>query len=145
MREGVVAGWPAIVLLCSCSACGPSGVSSLSASREETTVKGVVRIRGKAVDNGKVIFNAANVSRPDAELRQASINKDGTYTLKTLVGVNQVQVSCKELHTAQNRMFAETEYAFTADSGENTFDIEIPPPALARPIRSTRRGAERLR
>jgi hypothetical protein len=101
-----------------------------------------VRVRGRPVDNGSVVFNAANVRRKNVGLRQAPINKDGTYTIKTLVGENSIQVSCKELLTAKNRMLSEAEYSLLAEPGQNTFDIDISPVSRegsgANPPRSKR-------
>jgi hypothetical protein len=117
----------AVVLLIACAGCDSFGVPRVSSSQEETAVRGTVRVRGKPVDNGSVVFNAANVRRPQVPLRSAPINKDGTYSAKTLVGENSIQVSCKELMTAKNHMFAENEFFLMAKSGENLFDIDIPP------------------
>jgi hypothetical protein len=130
MRQCVSGGWLTVALLFGCGGCSTQGVPYISSSQEETTVKGVVRVRGKPVDNGTVVFNAANVGRPNVALRKASINKDGTYSLKTLVGGNNVQVSCKELLKAENRMFNESEFSLTAERGETTFNIDIPPASL---------------
>jgi hypothetical protein len=139
MRQSISAGLTAAALLLACGGCGSPGVPSVSSSRVETTIKGVVHVRGKPVDNGTVTFNAANVRRPDVGLRQVSINKDGTYTVKTLVGENYVQVSCKELNRSQNRMFGENEFMFMAEHGENTFDIDIAPTSLSRPGASSQK------
>jgi hypothetical protein len=122
----------AAALLAACGGCGPYGVPAVSSSLEETTVKGTVRVRGKPVNNGTVEFNPANVRRPNEGLRRAPINKDGTYSITTLVGENSVQVSCRELMSARNRMFAENEFALMAASGENTFDMDIGPAPQAR-------------
>jgi len=140
MRENASAGWVAVALLIACGGCDPYGVPSVSSSLEETDVKGTVRVRGKPVNNGSVVFNAANVRRPDVGLRQAPINKDGTYAIRTLVGENSVQVSCKELYTAKNRMFAENESFLMAESGENVFDIDLPPGPQERPGAHTPRS-----
>lgn len=117
-----------MLLLAGCLGCNPlSGGPSVSGSSEEATVSGSVRIRGKPVGNGQVIFHCANVSRPDARPRLAPINDDGTYTIKTLVGENNVEVSCKELQAPKNSRYAEDQHLVVVQSGENAFDIEIPP------------------
>ena len=142
MRRLRLAEWMAIALVIACAGCDSFGVPPVSSSHEETVVRGTVRVRGQPVNNGSVVFNAANIRRSDVPLRSASINKDGTYTVTTLVGENTIQVSCKELMTAKNHMFAENEFFLMAKSGENRFDIDIPPgpeqPAVARPQRSKR-------
>jgi hypothetical protein len=117
----------ALIVLATCIGCEPSGIPAVSSTLEETNVKGVVRLRGKPVSNGYLEFNASNVRRLGVDLRKVPIHPDGTYTAKTLVGENSIHVSFKELFTAKNRMFLENEFAFMAQPGENTFDIDLGP------------------
>jgi hypothetical protein len=93
---------------------------------EEATVKGTVRVRGKPVTNGRVSFRTSNINRPTAPTKEAEIQKDGTYAIKTLVGANFVEVSCKEILTPRNRDLVENEQMVTIRSGENTLDIDLP-------------------
>ncbi len=104
-----------------------SGAPSVSSSLEEATVKGTIRVRGKPVDNGRILFRCANIRRPSAKARDVPIAKDGTYTVTTLVGDNIVEISCKELHTKQNRPYLDNEKTVIVESGENTIDFDIPP------------------
>ena len=127
MRVRPLLGSLALILLAKCIGCGPSGIPAVSSTLEETNVKGVVRLRGKPVSNGYLEFNASNVRRLGVDLRKVPIKPDGTYTAKTLLGENSIHVSFKELFTAKNRMFLENEFAFMAQPGENTFDIDIGP------------------
>src|SRR4051794_40381186 len=108
MTRRVAAGWLALALLTVCS-CNSSNVPPGSDSSEEATVKGTVRIRGKPVNNGLVTFNPRNVSRPTAPTRDTPIGKDGSYTIKTFIGENTIEVGCKELSLPQNRNFLENE------------------------------------
>jgi hypothetical protein len=92
------AGWLALALGAAGvgAGCNPSA-PAFSGSREEATVTGIVRVRGKPVTGGEITFRASNVNRPDAPTKNARIGKDGRYTIRTLVGENFVMVVCKEL------------------------------------------------
>lgn len=103
------------------------GRPSVSGSSQEATVSGVVRLHGKAVDNGVVTFNVANVDRPSAHPREAPIGVDGSYTATTLVGENNVEVTCRQLRTAKYARYAEDEHFLKVNPGANAFDIDIPP------------------
>jgi hypothetical protein len=128
MRRGKPAGWAAVGLLMACAGCDShAGAPAVSGSLEEATVKGTVRIHGKPVNNGSVVFNCVNIRRPNATMPQATINKDGTYEIKTLVGQNYVELSCRELTTPKNRVFADTQIPVMVQSGENKIDLELPP------------------
>ena len=127
MRRCDLAGWTLGCLLLTCGGCDPhAGAPAVSGSLEEATVKGTVRIRAKPVTNGSVTFNCVNIRRPQASPPRAPINKDGTYEIKTLVGQNYVEVSCRELATAKNRVFADTQIPVMVKSGENTIDLDLP-------------------
>jgi hypothetical protein len=119
---------PAVALCIFAEAgCGSAGAPAASGSREEATVKGIVRVRGKKAAEGLVSFRASNVNRPDVQLREAKIEKDGSYTIKTLVGQNFVAVTCKELYAPKNRDLLENERLVEIKSGENALDLDIPP------------------
>src|SRR5262245_24450250 len=110
LTHRIAAGWLTLVVFMPCTGCDPyAGALPVSGSLDEATVKGTVRVQGKAVTNGNVTFRTANIRRPDSPTRGAQISKDGTYTVKTLVGDNYVQVSCKELATPKNRQFIDLE------------------------------------
>ncbi|HEX3449017.1 MAG TPA: hypothetical protein VHS97_12235 [Isosphaeraceae bacterium] len=106
--------------------CGLSdGAPPVSSSLEEATVKGTVRVRSKTVNNGQIAFHSANVSRPNAAIREVPIAKDGTYSITTLVGANTVEVDCNELRDPKTRRRLQHNLAFDVQAGENTFDIDI--------------------
>lgn len=120
--------WAALALALACTGCDEhAGAPSVSSSTEEATVKGVVRVNGKAVTNGTVLFRCSNIRRPTASTHTAPINKDGTYSITTLVGENYVEVDCKELQAAKNRRYSDLELDVKVESGENTIDLDIPP------------------
>jgi hypothetical protein len=108
---------------CSTSAPGLSG------STEEATVTGIVRVRGKPATNGEITFRSSNANRRGAPTKNASIEKDGRYTITTLVGENVVMVVCKELFKRENQMLLDPEDGQTVKvaPGENTIDIDLPP------------------
>lgn len=114
------------LVLAGCGGSG-SGVAPVSGSEEEASVKGTVYLRGKPLNNGRVLFNPVNIKRANVQARQAPINKDGSYGLKTLVGDNYVQIDCAELRQSRNREIADTERTVIVNSGDNTIDLKIPP------------------
>jgi hypothetical protein len=128
MRRFDLAVWTAFGVLMACGGCDPhAGAPRVSGSLREATVKGTVRIHGKPVKNGSVTFNCVNIRRPDATPPRAPINRDGTYAIKTLVGENYVEVSCRELTTPKNRVLADTQIPVMVQAGENTIDLDLPP------------------
>jgi hypothetical protein len=93
-------------------------------STQEATVKGTVKVKGKPASNGYVIFNPSNIKRK-AESRKATIGKDGTYSLTTLVGENSVELQVPE---AMKLGVDVPLLQYDVKSGENAYDIELPPP-----------------
>lgn len=105
--------------------CGGGATAPANSSTAETSVHGTVKVRGKAIDNGYLEFDPTNINRPTAPIAKAEIGKDGRYTAKTLVGPNNVTVQSRETRgdsTLQSPVFLD------AQAGENTLDIELPPP-----------------
>src|SRR5437660_1146757 len=72
------------------------GGAAAPSSRDEATVHGTVKVKGKPATRGTVRFNPSNVNRKDVGPVEAAIAKDGTYTLKTLVGANLITVTTPE-------------------------------------------------
>jgi hypothetical protein len=97
---------------------------SVTSSTTEATVKGTVIIKGKPATKGKVVFDPANYRRKDVQARSAPINKDGTYSVTTLVGGNNVRVEGPE---AEKAGATYSSIDFDVKSGENTLDIKLPP------------------
>jgi hypothetical protein len=125
MTRREVAGWLALALG-AVAGCGNPDAPRMTASMEEATVTGVVRIRGKPVTNGRIGFRAANINRPDVRPIDTEIGRDGRFTIKTLVGDNSVDVTCKELAQPRNRQLIENEQTIRVRPGENQIDIDIP-------------------
>lgn len=124
MTRRCAIGWASLVLVA--LSCGCSEAPPISGSMDEVTIKGIVRVRGKPVNNGIVSFRCANVNRPGVPLKEAKIGSDGTYTVATLVGENFVEVSCKELFTPKNRVLVENEQMIKISPGQEALDIDIP-------------------
>lgn len=102
--------------------CGSNGVSG---SLEEGTVSGVVTFKGKPITSGQVAFNAANASRRDVPARTADIGPDGRYTVKALVGGNQVSLKIPNMRKlGVDPMRAGK--VIDVNPGENTCDIDMP-------------------
>jgi hypothetical protein len=103
---------------------GCSDVPPVDTSTEEATVHGIITIKGKPVTSGRVVFDPANIKR-NTEPRKADIGKDGSYSIKTMVGENIVKLESKEVMKAN----LETQFISTkVASGDNTFDIKLPLP-----------------
>jgi hypothetical protein len=131
MTRQHAAGWLALALCA--GGCGNPDAPRVSGSMEEATVKGTVRVRGKPVTSGVVSFRCSNVNRPTATTREATINKDGTYTIRTLVGENFVEVSSKDVFSSKTPELIENEQMVRVQSGESNIDINIPPVPPGQP------------
>ena len=103
---------------------GCSEKPPVDTSRDEATVHGVITINGKPVTSGRVVFDPANIKR-NVEPRKAEIGKDGSYSIKTLVGENVVKLESAQVMKANlEAQFLSTRVA----PGDNTFDIQLPLP-----------------
>jgi hypothetical protein len=100
---------------------GPAATASL----DEATVHGTVSVKGKPATRGKVIFNPANKNRKQVGSVEAAIAKDGTYTLKTLVGRNLITVMTPE--TTKDPALQYFNRRFDVAGGDNTCPIDVTP------------------
>jgi hypothetical protein len=121
---GVLVGSAAVMLIL--AGCG--GTPYLESSTQEATVKGTVKVRGKPIDGGDLLFNASNSNRK-VETRDAPVGKDGTYTVKAYVGLNIVTLTPPKARTnAQDKAFFGVGYdekPVDVKSGENTADLDF--------------------
>jgi hypothetical protein len=85
-------------------------------SSEEATVKGQVTIQGKKVTAGTIVFKAEG-----HEPVEATVQKDGTFTLTSWAGTNMVTVQGKELEQAVANM--PPQQPTDLMPGENTVDL----------------------
>jgi hypothetical protein len=102
--------------------CG-EGPPSVDSSKTEATVKGIVKVDGVAVSGGEVIFNPANNQRKDVSARTATIGPDGSYTVKTLTGANEVKIGGAAVK--KNTMALRQSRIVEVKSGENTADLDF--------------------
>jgi hypothetical protein len=102
--------------------CG-EGRPPVDASLTEATVKGVIKLKGTpAVGGGMVIFNASNVSRKVPAV-SATIMQDGSYSLKTYRGGNEVKFNGPFMK--EERGLALTSRYCEVDSGENVVNFDL--------------------
>jgi hypothetical protein len=105
-------------LLAGCEGSPPA----VDTSNTEATVKGVVKVGGAPVTEGDIIFDPANYKRKDAQSRTAKIGPDGTYTIKTLTGENQVSLGGSL--AKKKPILQRVHRSVDVHEGENTFDFE---------------------
>jgi hypothetical protein len=122
-RSYVLSAVACAAAVVSCGGCG--GDSSASSSKAPATVHGTVKIKGKLARSGEIEFNPANVNRRDAAPASAKINKDGSYSLITLAGGNNITVTAPEIK--KNPSLERPMPFVDVKAGDNAIDIEIPP------------------
>ncbi len=103
-------------------ALGCDGRPSVDSSMTEATVTGTVKVHGKPATGGEIVFNPANVDRPVGP-RSAPISKDGTYTIKTLTGGNQISFA-GSLAIENPGLFRMKQY-YEVQRGESTKDFDL--------------------
>lgn len=102
--------------------CGGSA-PAVDTSSTEATVTGVVKIGSTPATEGEISFNPANYQRKDAAIRTAPIGKDGTYTIKTLTGKNEVRLSGSLAH--KKPVLSRETRSVDVKSGGMTYDFEV--------------------
>jgi hypothetical protein len=122
---GRLTGLVAAGLLVIIWGCG-DGRPSVDTSTAEATVKGTVKVRGKPATGGTIHFDPSNVKRKTEAVRSAPIGKDGSYTVKTLVGMNQITFTGPAFD--KDRQLQDASVPYDVQSGEQTLNIELPPP-----------------
>ena len=101
--------------------CG-DGKPWVDTSLNEATVSGVVSVKGKPADGGTIMFNPSNSGRI-VPTRTAKIGADGSYTIKTYTGVNQVSFDGEV--AAKNRGVGLLKEAVDVAAGENKADFDL--------------------
>jgi hypothetical protein len=120
LRRG---GLAAAAFACALAVVGGCGSPASTSSDEEATVHGTVAVKGERAARGKVLFNPANINRKAAPPVSAEIARDGTYTIKTLVGRNKVSVSTPA--TVKDPVLQYNASYFEVKPGDNTYEIEV--------------------
>jgi hypothetical protein len=101
--------------------CG-DGKPYADTSLTEATVTGVVSVKGVPATGGTVLFNPSNSGRI-VPARSAPIGPDGSYTIKTLTGVNQV--SFEGDVATKNRGVGLIKESAEVTSGENKVNFDL--------------------
>lgn len=109
--------------------CG-DGTPSVSSSTEEVTVKGTVTYKGKKITKGTITFDPSNVNRKMASAVSSPIDAEGNYTLKTMVGQNQVSFSLPQLTKAADRPLGYLRLPTDVASDGTKIDFDLPPKKL---------------
>jgi hypothetical protein len=107
--------------LASAPGCG-DGKPSVDTSLNEATVTGVVTVRGVPATGGTIHFNPSNAGRL-VPTRTAQIGPDGSYTIKTNTGDNQVTFG-GEVATKNTGVGLMREYA-SVQAGSNKIDYNL--------------------
>jgi hypothetical protein len=112
---------PFVVIVTGLSA-GCDGRPSVDSSTTEATVSGIVLVKGKPATGGEILFNPANVDRLVGP-RSAPIGKDGSYTIKTYTGGNQIGFA-GSLAVENPGLFRLKQY-YEVRRGENKKDFDL--------------------
>jgi hypothetical protein len=91
-------------------------------SLNEATVTGVVTVRGKPADGGKILFNG-NSSGRSVPIKEAKIGPDGSYTITAYTGVNQVSFDGEVAQ--KNRGVGLVKESCEVKSGQNTANFDL--------------------
>jgi hypothetical protein len=104
---------------------GCDGTPSVDTTTAEAKVSGIVRVRGKPMAGGEITFDASNSGRQTETPRKTTIGSDGTYSITTLQGRNTARISGPTI--AKDPQLGYGIHTIEVKSGENTFDIDLPP------------------
>ncbi len=99
---------------------------AVDTSTTEATVKGTVTLKGKPLTRGEISFDPSNYQRKHEVARRAPIGKDGSYSVKTLVGANRVSFAVPEM--SRDPKLQDLSLNYDVQPGDNTYNIELPPP-----------------
>ena len=111
-----------IAAACALAGC-TEGRPYIDSSMTEATVSGVVSVRGKPAAAGEIFFNPSNADRI-VPPRSAPIGEGGSYTIKTLTGINQVTFH-GEVATKNQGVGLIKEYCEVAAGEDNHFDFDL--------------------
>ncbi len=101
---------------------GCDGRPPVDSSKTEATVTGTVLVKGKPAKAGEIRFDPSNVDRLVGP-RSAPIGPDGTYTIKTYTGGNQIGFAGR-LASENPGLFRFKEY-FEVQRGENKKNFDL--------------------
>jgi hypothetical protein len=107
--------------ICTVAGCG-DGKPWVETKLKECTVSGTVSVKGKPASGGTILFNPSNSGRI-VPTRTAQIGPDGSYTIKTYIGVNQVTFDGEV--AAKNRGVGLLREAVDVVDGENKANFDL--------------------
>jgi hypothetical protein len=94
-----------------------------AASKADATVTGKVLIKGRPAAKGRITFEPLDANGLPAASNVAQVGPDGTYTVTTKTGPNDVTVSSTG-DPAADSGYNKTN--FDVQSGSNTRDLDLP-------------------
>lgn len=118
----VVLATSSLLLLAVVGGCG-GGPPAVDTSTTEATVSGKVTVRGEPAAGQTISFDPSNVQRKTELARSTETGDDGSYTVTTLLGQNQVTFSGSMFQDADLQYES---ISFDVQRGENTLDIDLP-------------------
>ena len=124
MNGGLAARAAALAALVALAGCEGGSTPSVSGSNTEVTVHGKVTYKGQPVTEGEISFDPSNIQRRDAKIVTVKIGSDGTYSVKTLQGENNIRFNLPTL-SKQDFGLASASKTYTAPAGDTTFDIDL--------------------
>src|SRR5262245_26881453 len=96
-----------------------------AAAKTEATVTGKITIKGKPASKGRVTIEPLGANGIPTGSKVAEVGKDGTYTVTTTPGQNDVTVSSTG-DAAADSGYNKT--SIDAKPGSNTLDLDLPLP-----------------
>ena len=118
-RRAGFAAWAAtLALVAGCD----DGRPAMDTSRAEVKVSGTVRIKGKLVDGGEIVFDPSNAERQVGAFT-GKVGPDGTFAMTTYRGANVVKFRGEMLKATPE--LALTSRYFEAKAGENVVDFDL--------------------
>ncbi len=108
--------------------CGGEGAGGGggSASKSEATVTGKVTIKGKAATKGNLTFEPLGANGIPTGSKVTQVGKDGTYTVTTTTGSNDVTISGTGNAVADSS-YNKTTLDVTPGANTKDFDLPLPP------------------
>ena len=128
LRTASAAAAGAVLTACLVLGCQGS-TPSVDTTTAEASVHGTITFKGKPVTKGEVAFDPSNYLRKNEASRRVEIGKDGSYSVKTLAGVNRITFRIPEMmHDAK---LQDLSLEFQAQPGDNAYNMDLPPAATA--------------
>jgi hypothetical protein len=94
-----------------------------AAPKAEATVTGKVTIKGRPAEKGRITFEPLGANGMPAGSNVAQVGKDGTYTVTTKTGPNDVTASATG-DPAADSSYNKT--SFEVQPGTNTLNLDLP-------------------